>query len=159
MDVEVYPREKEVSLGGKRAFVAHGDLSNPANWSYLTFRKILKNRWTYKLIHFAGPRFCRRIARFLSERSYEKYHLRPRSHPPEAFRSFAHRKFLEGFEVVILGHSHFPEEIVECIDGKKCLYFNVGDWMARRSFLRFTPPGRFELSRFDPEERGDGGIG
>ncbi|OGP64869.1 MAG: hypothetical protein A2170_07170 [Deltaproteobacteria bacterium RBG_13_53_10] len=148
MEVEVCAGGDEMSLGGKRSFVAHGDLSNPGHWRHLAFRRVLKNRWTYRLIDFAGERLCRRIARFMSERSYERYHLHPPNKPPEVFRLYAHKKFLEGFEIVILGHSHFPEQITEWVHGRKCLYFNAGDWMTHRSFLRFTPPDRFRLERY-----------
>jgi UDP-2,3-diacylglucosamine hydrolase len=148
MDVEVYPESYEERLDGKRTFIAHGDLSNPKQWRYRVFRRMLKNRWTYHLIHITGPHLSRRIAQKLSEMSYQKYHVDVDPNPPPAFKTFAHQKFLEGFEIVILGHSHFPEEVEEWIDGRRCLYFNVGDWMNHRSFLRFTPPDRFELSRF-----------
>ena len=73
---------------------------------------------------------------------------------PQTFHSFAHQKFLEGFEVVLLGHSHFPEKVEEWIEGRKCLYFNVGDWMTHRSYLRFTPPDQFaklESGKFTKE--------
>ena len=148
MEVDVYPNGCEERLGGKRAFIAHGDLSNPKQWTYRVFRKILKNRWTYRLIHFAGPQLSRRVAQKLSNMSYQKYHNDVQATPPPAFKAFAHQKFLEGFEIVILGHSHFPEEVEEWIDGRRCLYFNVGDWMIHRSFLRFTPPDHFKLSRY-----------
>ena len=154
MEVEVHPDGSEERLGKKRAFIAHGDLSNPKQWKYRAFRRILKNRWTYGLIHFAGPGFSRRIAQGLSRMSYQKYHAGIPSSPPPAFKAFAHRKFLEGFEIVILGHSHFPEEVEEWVDGRRCLYFNVGDWMTHRSFLRFTPPEHFKLSRFIEGEMG-----
>jgi UDP-2,3-diacylglucosamine hydrolase len=148
MEVDVHPGGGEEQLGRKKAFIAHGDLSNPKQWKYRAFRRVLKNRWTYRLIHFAGPRLSRRVAQKVSNMSYQKYHAGNSPSPPPAFRVFAHRKFLEGFEIVILGHSHFPEEVEERVDGKRCLYFNVGDWMTHRSFLRFTPPERFELSQF-----------
>jgi UDP-2,3-diacylglucosamine hydrolase len=154
MEIEVYPEGNEESLGGKRAFLAHGDLSNPREWRYQTFRRILKNRWTYHVIQLAGPQLSRRIAQRLSNLSYQKYHTTFSSDPPPAFQAFAHRKFLEGFEIVILGHSHFPEEVEEWIDGRKSLYFNVGDWMTHRSFLRFTPPDKFELKRWGDREMG-----
>jgi UDP-2,3-diacylglucosamine pyrophosphatase LpxH len=80
--------------------------------------------------------------------SYEKYHNDVQPISPPAFKTFAHQKFLEGFEVVILGHSHFVEEMEEWIDGRRCLYYNVGDWMIHRSFLRFIPPDRFQLERY-----------
>jgi UDP-2,3-diacylglucosamine hydrolase len=148
VEVEVHPCGNEERLAGKRAFVAHGDLSNPKQWRYRAFRRILKNRWTYHLIHFSGPRLTRRIAQKLSEMSYQKYHVDVDPNPPPAFKAFAHQKFLEGFEIVILGHSHYLEEKEEWINGKRHLYFNVGDWKTCRSFLRFTPPDRFQLERF-----------
>jgi len=148
MQIEVYPDGNEERLEGKRAFVAHGDMSNPKQWKYRVFRRILKNRCTYHLMHFTGPFLIRRIAQKLSGMSYQKYHGDMNVHPPPAFKTFAHRKFLEGFEIVILGHSHFPERVEEWIDGRRCLYFNAGAWMKERSFLRFTPPDNFQLSRF-----------
>ncbi len=148
MEVDVYPDGCEEKLGGKRAFIAHGDLSNPEQRTYRIFRKILKNRLTYRLIHFAGPRLSHQIARKLSDLSYQKYHNDIHDTPPPAFKVFAHQKFLEGYSLVILGHSHVPEEVEERLDGRRCLYFNVGDWRIHRSFLRFTPPDRFKLDRF-----------
>jgi UDP-2,3-diacylglucosamine hydrolase len=149
MQVEVVPEGSEESVGGKRAYVAHGDVSNPKQQVHRIFRRLLKNRWSYDFIQWAGPYLVRNVARKLSEISYQKSHESALRHPPPAFRAFAHQKFMEGFDVVILGHSHFPEEAEEWIDGRRCLYFNVGDWALRRSFLRFTPPERFRLERFE----------
>ncbi len=149
MEVAVHPDGHEERLGGKRTFIAHGDLSNPKQWKYRVFRRLLKSRWTYHLIHISGPYLSRGVARRLSEMSYQKYHVDAAPNPPPAFKAFAHQKFLEGYEIVILGHSHFPEEVEEWIDGRRYLYFNVGDWKTRRSFLRFTPPDLFQLSRFE----------
>ena len=148
MEVEVYPDGREERLEGKRVFVAHGDLSNPKQWVYRAFRRILKNPLTYHFIQAAGPRISRRVAQKLNDMSYQKYHNDVQSTSPPAFKTFARKKFLEGFEIVILGHSHFPEEVEEWIDGRRCLYYNVGDWMIHRSFLRFTPPERFQLERY-----------
>jgi UDP-2,3-diacylglucosamine hydrolase len=148
MEVEVYPDGCEERLEENRAFIAHGDLSNVKQWTYRTFRRILKNSLTYRLIHLVGPRISRQVAQKLSDMSYQKYHDEAQPTPPPSFRAFAHQKFLEGFEIVILGHSHFPEEVEEWIDGRRCLYYNVGDWVVHRSFLRYSPPGRFQLERY-----------
>jgi hypothetical protein len=32
------------------------------------------------------------------------------------------------------------------IGTRRCLYINVGDWMTHRSYLRFSPPDRFDLT-------------
>ncbi len=145
MEVDVYPEGGEMEIGGKRAFVAHGDLSNPNQWAYRTFRRMLKNRLTYRLIQLVGPQFSRRVAKKLSDMSYQKYHNGLQGVSPPTFKDFAHQKFLGGFEIVILGHSHHPEEVEEWLEGKRYLYYNVGDWMTHRSFLRFSPPGVFQL--------------
>ena len=129
--------------------MAHGDLSNPSEWRYRFFRKLIKNRLTYGLIQLVGPRSVLRVARELNELSYRWYHGGDHPKSSSAFRAFAHQKFLEGFEVVILGHSHFPEATEEWVDGRRCTYFNVGDWMTHQSFLRFTPPEDFRLGRFE----------
>ena len=108
MKVEVYPDGREESLGGRRAFVAHGDLSNPKQWKYRLFRRIVKNRAMYRLIQRVGPRWSRRVALEMSHKSHEIYRARDPRSLAEAFHAFAHRKFLEGFGVVVLGHSHVP---------------------------------------------------
>lgn len=148
MKVEVHPEEVEMNLGERRAFLAHGDLSNPKLVGYRVFRRGLKNRYSFRLIQFVGPRFSRWVAQKMSARSYRRHHRRRAGNPPKEFRTFAHQKFLEGFEIVILGHSHFPEKVEEIVRGKRCLYFNVGDWRGHRSYLRFSPPDTFELEQW-----------
>lgn len=152
MEVEVHPEGIEMNLGEKRTFLAHGDLSNPKLVGYRIFRRGLKNRLTFWLIQFAGPRFSRWVAQKMSARSYQRHHRSSAGNPPQEFRTFAHQKFLEGFEIVILGHSHFPEKVEETVGGKRCLYVNVGDWMGHRSYLRFSPPGTFELAQWKGDE-------
>jgi len=153
MEIPVHADGCEQRIGGKRAFIAHGDLSNPKQWRYRLFRRLLKNRWTYHLIHWVGPNLSLRVAQKMSQTSYQRYHHLS-SAPPPAFKEFAYQKFLEGFELVILGHSHYPERAEEWVEGRQCLYFNVGDWMTHRSFLRFTPPEQFQLERWN-----DGAMG
>jgi len=149
MEVEVHPRGADKMLGGKRVYLAHGDLSNPKQWKYRALRRILKNPVTYGLIDLVGPSSTRRVAEKLNDMSYQVVHRGLPSNPPPAFRTFAHQKFLEGFDLVILGHSHVPEEVEEWVDGRRCLYFNVGDWRSHHSFLRYTPPDVFRLLKFE----------
>ncbi len=148
IDVEVYPDGGEEDLGGKRTFIAHGDLSNQNDYGYRVFRRIIKNPLSYHIIQFAGPDLSYKVAKILSRRSYRRFHSGLPYKPLPAFREYARKKFLEGFEIVILGHSHFPERIEEIIGGRRFLYFNVGAWINYRSFLRYTPPDKFLLSRW-----------
>ncbi|MCX8118353.1 MAG: UDP-2,3-diacylglucosamine diphosphatase [Desulfobacterota bacterium] len=149
LEAEIVPLGKEERIGDRRAYVAHGDLANPHLWGYRIYRRMIKNRLTYGLIEAVGPAFSKRVARWLSERSFNKNHAAPASAPPPEFRRFAHRKFSEGFDLVILGHSHVPDQWEVILEGRRCLYFNTGEWRERRSFLRFTPPDRFRLERWE----------
>ena len=94
MEVDVYPEGNEERLGRRRAFVAHGDLGALDRWRHRVFRKILKNQWTYRIIQFIGPALSRRIALWLSRRSFKRYHLQAPLSPPPFSRAFARRKFL-----------------------------------------------------------------
>lgn len=148
MEIEIHADSWEGRLGGKRSFLAHGDLANPRQWKYRFFRTIVKSGWMFRLIQFVGPRASRRVALEMSSKSHQIYHADSERSRTLTFHSFAHQKFLEGFEVVLLGHSHFPEKVEEWVEGRKCLYLNVGDWMTHRSYVRFSPPDHFELSQF-----------
>lgn len=152
MRVEVYSEGVEMNLGERRAFLSHGDLSNPKLLGYRIFRRGLKNRFTFQLIQFVGPWISRWVAQRMSARSYRRYHRNRGGDPPLEFRTFAHQKFLEGFEIVILGHSHFPEKVEENVEGRRCLYVNTGDWVDHRSYLRFSPPETFELNQWKGDE-------
>ena len=144
LGAEVYPEETEETLGGKRVYIAHGDRVNPRDYEYRLFRRVLKNRFSYALIRWAGPGLSMKVAKRLSARSRRKNHCRSPSYIP-IFRAFAMNKFREGIDVVILGHSHYPEEVAERIDGREKAYFNVGDWITFFSYLRYSPKTGFQL--------------
>ncbi len=141
---EVYAEEMEESLGGKRVYIAHGDRVNPRDYGYRLFRRALKNRFSYALMRGVGPTLSMKVAKRLSARSRRKNHSQPISHIP-IFRTFAMNKFREGIDVVILAHSHYPEEVLERIDGREKAYFNVGDWITCFSYLRYRPKVGFGL--------------
>lgn len=141
---EVYAEEMEETLGGKRVYIAHGDRVNPRDYEYRLFRRALKNRFSYAVMRWAGPALSMKVAKRLSARSQRKNPSRSSSHIP-IFRTFAMNKFREGIDVVILGHSHYPEEVLERIDGREKVYFNVGDWITFFSYLRYSPKTGFEL--------------
>ena len=144
LGAEVYSDEMEETLGGKRVYIAHGDRVNPRDYGYRLFRRTVKNRFSYALIRWGGPGLSKKIAKQLSARSRRKNHEQLPGHIP-IFRTFAMHKFREGIDIVILGHSHSPEKVVERIDGREKFYFNVGDWMTSFSYLRYNPESGFQL--------------
>jgi UDP-2,3-diacylglucosamine hydrolase len=141
---EVYAEEMEETLGGKRVYIAHGDRVNPRDYEYRLFRGALKNRVSYAVMRWAGPELSMKVAKRLSARSRTRNYCRSPAHIP-IFRGFAMNKFRDGIDVVILGHSHYPEHVLERIDGREKAYFNVGDWITFFSYLRYSPRAGFQL--------------
>jgi len=52
----VVPHWAQLEVEGRRWFVTHGDLASARGLRYGTYRKLIKNRLTYGLIHLLGPR-------------------------------------------------------------------------------------------------------
>ncbi len=69
-------------------------------------------------------------------------------------RSFAQRKLKEGFDAVILAHTHLPEAITVNEQGREANYFNVGDWIKDFSYLRYNEKKGFSLEYYKKRKRG-----
>jgi UDP-2,3-diacylglucosamine pyrophosphatase LpxH len=63
-------------------------------------------------------------------------------------RRFAQRKLQEGFDAVVLAHTHLPEVITMKKQGGEGYYFNVGNWMRDYSYLRYRKKKGFSLEYF-----------
>ncbi len=122
-----------------KLFVAHGDGLTAGQWKMRFMKRILKNRtniFLYRLIH---PDLGIPIARFFSHRSKKKGENK---HISE-FEMFAKGKLADGFDAVILGHTHRPH--IENVRGG--YYVNLGDWV--KSFTYLELAGRkFSLKSF-----------
>ena len=62
-------------------------------------------------------------------------------------REFAKKKIKDGFDFVVLAHSHFPEVLEETTDDKKSIYANPGDWIKEFSYLVYQD-GKIRLERY-----------
>jgi UDP-2,3-diacylglucosamine hydrolase len=155
LKAEIVSKESIFDLDGKRIYVAHGDLVNRRDRIYRTFRLLLRNALTYWLIRRAGPAMTKRVAGFLSSISLGK---RARWNPERierVFQEFAVERMKEGIDVVILAHNHRPQSCSFQIDGRKTLYFNVGDWINHFSFLRYRPGRGFTVEYFEEKDEGE----
>ncbi|RLB08243.1 MAG: hypothetical protein DRG50_00475 [Deltaproteobacteria bacterium] len=151
LGVRVYDRSTQIYLGGKRVYLAHGDRAYP-KFSHRLFSALLKNGLTYRLISLMGPYLVARMAKYLSSGS-RKRGQRVSQDVISRLRKFALRKLNEGFDVVILAHSHFPETMtVEKKEGRG-YYFNVGNWTRDFSYLRYNPQGGFSLEYFTTDQK------
>jgi UDP-2,3-diacylglucosamine hydrolase len=68
----------------------------------------------------------------------------PDRHYDEAYIAFARQKFSIGYDAVILGHTHRPQEFRE---GRRT-YINIGDWMHTFTYGKMEK-GRLTLQRWE----------
>jgi UDP-2,3-diacylglucosamine pyrophosphatase LpxH len=63
-------------------------------------------------------------------------------------RLFADDKFMEGYDAVILGHSHAETLSQQELNGRMRTFATLGDWMTFYTYLAYED-GRFFLNNFD----------
>jgi UDP-2,3-diacylglucosamine hydrolase len=132
-----------VQLDEKKIFLSHGD-----EVSSLLMRKILKSRFIYSVMDFLGPDLTWKVAMkcrsFLSKK-HKPYNKRVR----DAFRRYGKSKLEEGYDAVIVAHSHMPDIREYEEDGKKKTYMNTGDIIASFSYGIYITGKGFTLKTYD----------
>jgi UDP-2,3-diacylglucosamine hydrolase len=146
LGIEVHDRATEVDLDGKRIFLAHGDRISPT-LDHWILSGLLRNKLTYQGISLLGSRIVMAIAHRWSASSRGR-NMERSPVVIARLRSFAERKLKQGFDAVILAHTHLPEAITVKEQGREAYYFNVGDWIKDFSYLRYNEKRGFSLEYF-----------
>lgn len=131
--VRVYHEPISTFLNGKRFYLHHGDGLNDADKVYRILRSILRNRlniFMYRLLH---PDIGIGLARKSSQASRRNHSHNGLEQEKQAIRDFALKKLHDGYDYVIMGHHHFPEQI--SVNGRQ--YINLGDWITHNSYAVF----------------------
>ena len=149
LGVEVHPCSAEIELNGSRVYLAHGDRATPGLTNKIS-SFLLKNGLTYKVISWLGPKFVINMAKKMSANSRR----RGRQHASEvalSVRNFAVKKIAEGYDTVIMAHTHIPEAMTVERGEAIGSYYNVGNWTKDFSYVRYNPTGGFSLEYFGVE--------
>ncbi|MFQ5823596.1 MAG: UDP-2,3-diacylglucosamine diphosphatase [bacterium] len=134
--IKIYHKPLAVKHNSQNLFIAHGDGLAIGDWGFRILKRIFKNRvniFLYSLIH---PDVGITLAKFISKISEEK----GENPHDEDYRNFALAKLSQGFDGVILGHTH--KLLFEKINSK--YYINLGEWIKSFTFLEFSD-NKFEL--------------
>jgi UDP-2,3-diacylglucosamine hydrolase len=129
-------------LGGKKTFVFHGDGVLARDRGYRAMKKIFRARWAQKLFSLLHPDLAMSIAGGTSKTS----RVVIKGYPEDDFeyQAYAEQRFAEGFQQVILGHTHRP---VEFRNGENT-YINLGDWITHFSY-GFHDGAQLKLCRME----------
>jgi len=151
LGIEVYDSATEIDLDGKRIFLAHGDRISPT-LDHWILTGLLRNWVTYQGISLLGARLVMAIAHRWSASSRGR-NMERSPVVIARLRSFAQRKLKQGFDAVILAHTHLPEAITVKEQGREGYYFNVGDWIKDFSYLRYNEKKGFSLEYYKKKKK------
>ncbi len=146
LGIEVHDRATEMDLNGKRIFLAHGDRISPTLDHWIV-SGILRNWFAYRVTSLLGSKIVMAIAHRWSASSRGR-NMERSPVVIAQLRSFAQRKLKQGFDAVILAHTHLPEAITVKDQGREAYYFNVGDWIKDFSYLRYNEKKGFALEYY-----------
>jgi UDP-2,3-diacylglucosamine hydrolase len=138
----VHEGPAELTYGGVRTYVTHGDEINTSDAGYRLLKAVLRNRLSRALSRVLPDRAVWSLGRSLSGNSRSGWYKVTDS--ARLFREFAAARFNEGCQAVIAAHSHAPA-LEQDSSGR--VYANPGSWMSRYTYLEFGD-GRFELKEF-----------
>lgn len=143
LGIQVEKGDVVLNHEGKKIFVTHGDGKARSDWGYRIIKALFRhpvNVWLYRQlpVDLAFP-----LARLVSGSSRRWTEARGREQISE-YEEFARQKFAQGFEAVILAHSHWPE--LKVLEGGT--FLNIGDFMT--NFTYGVLRGReFELKKLE----------
>jgi UDP-2,3-diacylglucosamine hydrolase len=145
--MNLYYDEYKTELDGKKFFITHGDGLSHGDWGYKIIKKILRsriNQFLYSLIH---PDIGIWLAEGSSKTS--RYQTSDKSHGALGMQEYASHRVNDGFDYVIMGHFHRPQNIeIKRADGSIGYYITLGDWIKNFTYGEYSE-GRFELKSWN----------
>jgi UDP-2,3-diacylglucosamine hydrolase len=136
----VHPEEYEFEWNSQRFYLFHGDGILKRDKGYRLLKRIFRNRLNIFLYRWLHPDLGIPLAQLTSHTS-RKHTSHFKAIDDNDYLNFAQGKFSQGFNYVILGHSHQPS--FEKIDNNYLI--NLGDWLFNFSYGKFAD-GIFTLN-------------
>lgn len=139
LGIKTYPDFLEEDFAGKKVHMTHGDLGNPKEYGYRALRKILRNDLfqttlqavPQKFIFEAGDKFSKFSRKYTSPRPEKLTHVK------QVYREAAEKLFQKGADMVLMGHTHIPDDVTSLVGDRYCRYINLGDWVSHFTYLEF----------------------
>jgi len=129
----------------KKLLLLHGDGLSPSDWKYRLFvRSILRHRLCIALYRLLPPDWAIPFARKMSSSS-RNHTAGRKAEFIKDYEIFAEKKLIDGYDAVIIGHTHHPQYIA--FPGG--VYLNTGDFYHHFSYGRLEN-GRLSLEYFRP---------
>jgi UDP-2,3-diacylglucosamine hydrolase len=134
LKAEVFPDAHVESINGMNFYFSHGDLANTSDLKYLLLRTFLRTFLFRNIIKLIPYSIVWKTGMFFASMGQNNWG-QPDKKLQEYLRRFAEKIFYENIDNVILAHSHFPETRMVSVNGRKCMYINVGGWKPDMYYL------------------------
>jgi len=141
--IPIFRQPLEAVHQEKKILITHGDGLAKKDLGYRILKRILRNRVNIFLYRQIPPDIAYPLARFVARRSRESVQKRDSGHLQE-YEHFAAQKISQGFDTVVLGHTHVPV----LHDFGQGIYLNLGDWFRHFTYGKLQE-GKFRLESFD----------
>ena len=150
LGIKTYPKELVEDWNGQRVYMVHGDLANSKEVGYQILRTVLRNPILQSVLQKMPPDFVFRAGLKSSQlsRNFKKKITLSDEAIREIYRASAIKILEQGYDVVLMGHTHLPDDFAIELAGRKCRYINTGDWLRHFSYLEFD--GSQFYTRFHP---------
>lgn len=122
-------------LCGYRCFITHGDGTAKRDSGYRFLKRIMKHPVNIFLYRLLTPDLGVPLAKSMSHTS--RTLVQNDARWEREYRAYATNKLAEGYDVVLMGHTHQPK--VEQINGKT--FINLGDWMTHFTYCKIDEQG------------------
>ncbi len=148
--VKIFKDPIEVAHQGKKIFIAHGDGLAKRDLGYRILKKVLRNRVNIFLYRQIPPDVSYPLAKFVAGKSRAQTDRREVGYLDD-YRNFAYEKIKQGFDAVILAHTHIPTLENFGHDSadspRNGVYLNIGDWFKHFTYGKLME-GKFYLEKF-----------
>jgi len=132
---DVFPDTADIRYDGKRLLLSHGDVIDEKR-SYVFLRSFLRSR-LFNIVHrLVPPLVGWKIAMESARRS--RAAMARGAALEGTMRQYAREKIGEGFDLVVMGHTHLAALFHEEVNGHSGIYANSGDWITDHSYLAYT---------------------
>ena len=134
--LNLHSQDVSVCLFENRFYIAHGDSVDPLDYGYRLLRVLFRSFLMRIFIYLIPCAWLEAVGRFLSNRSKKKWiKTKTKVKPSEIYRNFALKKFNQGYDHVVLGHTHVADEVQMVLGARKVQYMNMGFPREDGSFL------------------------
>lgn len=142
LGIQVHPDGLVHTFGDRRAYLAHGDLGNPDDHSYARLRRVLRSNLLHGALGLVPARVTYALGATWSKMSRAAETRREQTEARHTdirniYRATAERLFADGYDLVVFGHTHLPDDHRVVVDGRPCRYVNLGDWVRHFTYLEF----------------------